>query len=72
MPFDNIKTRMQSMGGGYTGMLDCAIKTLHNDGFAALWRGTTPRLVRLTVSKSVMQRHETVAPNIACDSYQAE
>ena len=50
MPFDNMKTRMQSVGGGYSGMLDCATKTLKRDGIWAFWRGTGPRLVRLTVS----------------------
>lgn len=49
MPFDNVKTRMQSVGGGYTGMLDCAAKTLKRDGIGAFWRGTSPRLVRMTV-----------------------
>ena len=50
MPFDNIKTRMQSAGHDYKGMLDCAVRILREDGVAAFWRGTSPRLVRLTVS----------------------
>lgn len=49
MPFHNIKTRMQSTGGGYTGVFDYPAKTLKNDGIGAFWRGTSPRLVRLTV-----------------------
>ncbi|KAL5322140.1 hypothetical protein ACEPPN_010110 [Leptodophora sp. 'Broadleaf-Isolate-01'] len=53
MPFDNVKTRMQSVGGGYTGMLDCAAKTLKRDGIGAFWRGTSPRLVRMTLSSGI-------------------
>ncbi|KAG4437230.1 hypothetical protein IFR05_007284 [Cadophora sp. M221] len=53
MPFDNVKTRMQSTGGGYTGMLDCAAKTLKRDGIGAFWRGTSPRLVRMTLSSGI-------------------
>ncbi|KAH7420226.1 putative Tricarboxylate transport protein [Cadophora sp. MPI-SDFR-AT-0126] len=53
MPFDNMKTRMQSIGGQYTGMLDCATKTLQRDGIWAFWRGTGPRLVRLTLSSGI-------------------
>ncbi|KAH7350562.1 tricarboxylate transport protein [Rhexocercosporidium sp. MPI-PUGE-AT-0058] len=53
MPFDNVKTRMQSTGGEYTGMLDCAAKTLKRDGIWAFWRGTSPRLVRLTLSSGI-------------------
>jgi len=60
MPFDNMKTRMQSVGGGYRGMLDCATKTLKRDGIWAFWRGTGPRLVRLTVrekTRSLLNRY---------------
>lgn len=51
MPFDNIKTRMQRVDSRYAGMLDCARQTLRTDGVGAFWRGTSPRLVRLTVSR---------------------
>lgn len=53
MPFDNIKTRMQSVQSAdarYAGMVDCAARILRSDGVFAFWRGTSPRLVRLTVS----------------------
>jgi solute carrier family 25 (mitochondrial citrate transporter), member 1 len=50
MPFDNIKTWMQSTIESYDGMLDCARKTLRKNGITAFWKGTTPRLVRLIVS----------------------
>ncbi|GKT50589.1 tricarboxylate transport protein [Colletotrichum spaethianum] len=53
MPFDNIKTRMQSVDARYKGMLDCAAQTLREDGVLALWRGTSPRLVRLTLSSGI-------------------
>jgi solute carrier family 25 (mitochondrial citrate transporter), member 1 len=50
MPFDNVKTRMQSgCRGRYRGMIDCAVSTLREDGIRAFWHGTSPRLVRLTV-----------------------
>ncbi|KAK6213169.1 mitochondrial tricarboxylate transporter [Colletotrichum tabaci] len=53
MPFDNIKTRMQSVNARYKGMLDCAALTLREDGVLAFWRGTSPRLVRLTLSSGI-------------------
>ncbi|OBR05344.1 Mitochondrial carrier protein [Colletotrichum higginsianum IMI 349063] len=53
MPFDNIKTRMQSVNARYKGMLDCAAQTLREDGVLAFWRGTSPRLVRLTLSSGI-------------------
>jgi solute carrier family 25 citrate transporter 1 len=49
MPFDNIKTRMQSKGHDYKGMLECAARTLRTEGISAFWIGTTPRLARLMV-----------------------
>ncbi|KXH62687.1 mitochondrial carrier protein [Colletotrichum salicis] len=56
MPFDNIKTRMQSVqsiGARYSGMMDCAARILRSDGVTAFWRGTSPRLVRLTLSSGI-------------------
>ncbi|GJC87481.1 tricarboxylate transport protein [Colletotrichum liriopes] len=53
MPFDNIKTRMQSVDARYKGMLDCAAQTFREDGVLAFWRGTSPRLVRLTLSSGI-------------------
>lgn len=52
MPFDNVKTRIQSGSRAYSGMMDCASKTLREEGALAFWRGTSPRLVRLTVKFS--------------------
>ena len=52
MPFDNLKTKLQAVDGrqAYSGSLDCARKVVTAEGLAALWKGTTPRLVRLSVS----------------------
>ncbi|KAH7126634.1 mitochondrial carrier domain-containing protein [Dendryphion nanum] len=55
MPFDNIKTQMQSLEGKlmYRGSWDCAKKLVRDGGFQKLWKGTTPRLVRLSVSGAI-------------------
>ncbi|KAL7651534.1 hypothetical protein ACMYSQ_011243 [Aspergillus niger] len=52
MPFDSIKTRLQAIGGTqrYRGSLHCLRSVITEEGVSALWRGTTPRLVRLSVS----------------------
>jgi solute carrier family 25 citrate transporter 1 len=54
MPFDNLKTQLQSRQGNdmYTGSWDCARKLVQRGGVSALWKGTSPRLVRLSVSIS--------------------
>lgn len=39
MPFDNIKTRIQGASGGYTGVLDCAVKILERKGFGRSGEG---------------------------------
>ncbi|KAI9925264.1 hypothetical protein MW887_006187 [Aspergillus wentii] len=50
MPFDAVKTRLQAIGGytKYTGSVDCVRSVMKNEGISALWRGTTPRLARLS------------------------
>jgi solute carrier family 25 citrate transporter 1 len=53
MPFDNIKTRVQTQSAGGTGMLACAREMLVREGIASFWKATTPRLVRLTLSSSI-------------------
>jgi solute carrier family 25 citrate transporter 1 len=50
MPFDNIKTRIQSTKSEYNGIIDCAAKIARKEGVSAFWGGTTPRLMRLMVS----------------------
>lgn len=54
MPFDSIKTRLQAVDGHqrYRGSLDCFRSVITQEGVSALWRGTTPRLVRLSVRRS--------------------
>ncbi|KAJ5111398.1 mitochondrial carrier [Penicillium argentinense] len=54
MPFDSIKTRLQAIDGStrYRGSLDCLRSVVTQEGTSALWRGTTPRLVRLSVSNT--------------------
>ncbi|KIV82396.1 hypothetical protein PV11_04513 [Exophiala sideris] len=53
MPFDNIKTRMQSVDNKYKNMLECGRHMLHQEGVKVFWRATTPRLVRLTLSSGI-------------------
>lgn len=51
MPFDVAKTKMQAgKRGEYRGTVDCIRSTIHSDGIQVLWKGTTPRLMRLSVS----------------------
>jgi len=53
MPFDNIKTRMQSVDNKYKNMLECSGHMLRQEGVKVFWRATTPRLVRLTLSSGI-------------------
>jgi solute carrier family 25 citrate transporter 1 len=50
MPFDNIKTHIQSAAHVRRSMLNCAVDIARKEGIIAFWRGTTPRLMRLMVS----------------------
>lgn len=56
MPFDNIKTRMQSTGAEtrYKHSLDCLQKIVREEGVKRLWGGTTPRLARLMLSGGIV------------------
>lgn len=51
MPFDTLKTRVQSLGGGQQsrGTWQTLLLIFRNEGPLVLWKGTTPRLIRLTV-----------------------
>jgi solute carrier family 25 (mitochondrial citrate transporter), member 1 len=52
MPFDVMKTKMQALSGMSThrGTVQCFRLVVHQSGVRGLWKGTTPRLVRLSVS----------------------
>ena len=52
MPFDTLKTRLQALDARqrYSGTLDCLKSIVSSEGVSVLWRGTTPRLARLSVS----------------------
>lgn len=52
MPFDVVKTKMQALNGGstYGGTWKCFRAIVRRAGIKGLWEGTTPRLVRLSVS----------------------
>jgi len=46
-PVEVIKTRiMTSNPGFYSGPIDCAIKTVKNEGYSALYKGIVPYAVR--------------------------
>ncbi|RDW61672.1 hypothetical protein BP5796_11564 [Coleophoma crateriformis] len=55
MPMDNIKTRLQAIGGAarYSGSWRCLTSIVKEEGILSLWKGTSPRLVRLTVSGAI-------------------
>lgn len=54
MPFDTIKTRMQSLAAKqqYRNSFHAGYRILTEEGVLSFWRGTTPRLGRLIVSHS--------------------
>lgn len=50
LPFDVVKSRIQNADpklGAYTGMLDCAQKSIAAEGVTVLWKGFTPAFVKL-------------------------
>lgn len=55
MPFDTLKTKMQAVdtSSGNRGTWESLTSTVQHSGVSGLWRGTTPRLVRLSVSSSI-------------------
>ena len=47
-PFDVVKSRIQQqVGSEYSGMMDCARKSVAREGVTVLWRGFTPAFVKL-------------------------
>jgi len=53
-PLDLIKVRLQTMGGLYSGTLDCLKKTVAQEGLAGLYKGVQSPLVGLSFMNSVM------------------
>ncbi|KAJ2497599.1 hypothetical protein GGH96_004974 [Coemansia sp. RSA 1972] len=54
MPFDVVKTRMQSPNMEYTNSIQCALRVTKSEGVRALWKGATPRLTRLMFSGAIV------------------
>lgn len=55
MPFDVVKTRMQSESASqYKGAFDCVATMLRQEGVRRFWKGTTPRLTRLILSGGIV------------------
>ncbi|KAJ4299216.1 hypothetical protein N0V90_004460 [Kalmusia sp. IMI 367209] len=54
MPFDNVKTQLQSVQGKdmYASSWDCAKKLVRGGGLKILWKGTMPRLIRLSANEA--------------------
>jgi solute carrier family 25 citrate transporter 1 len=50
MPFDVIKTSMQALGASTGGTMGAFRSILQRSGWRGFWKGTTPRLARLSVS----------------------
>eukprot|EP00884_Botryococcus_braunii_P002858 jgi/Botrbrau1/12573/Bobra.0169s0107.1 len=56
-PFDTIKSRIQAQAPGdmhYRGWVDCALKSIEEEGPRALWRGLAPTLVRAFLVNSTI------------------
>ncbi|KAL4798503.1 mitochondrial carrier domain-containing protein [Aspergillus venezuelensis] len=55
MPFDTLKTRLQALDAHlrYSGTMHCLRSITREEGIAVLWRGTTPRLARLSISGAI-------------------
>jgi len=56
MPFDVIKTRMQSLEARaqYRNSFHCAYRIFTEEGLLRFWTGTTPRLARLVMSGGIV------------------
>lgn len=53
-PIDVVKTRMQGLEAKkYKNTLDCAIKVFRNEGVAAFYKGTIPRLSRVCLDVAI-------------------
>ncbi|ODQ64678.1 mitochondrial carrier [Nadsonia fulvescens var. elongata DSM 6958] len=55
MPLDTVKTRMQSLDSKkYSSTWNCFAKIAKDEGYAAFWKGATPRLGRLVLSGGIV------------------
>lgn len=56
MPLDVIKTRMQGLDARaeYRNFLHCAYRIFTEEGVTRFWKGTTPRLARLSMSGGIV------------------
>ena len=72
MPFDSIKTRVQAIGGDrmYQSSWHCARSVINAEGVRSLWKGTSPRLVRLSVSQKFCHPHLPSASHAETDHTQ--
>lgn len=66
MPFDNVKTRMQSSGKSGMRMTLVASQMLASEGLLVFWRATTPRLVRLTVGPASFSSETSADKDCSC------
>ena len=56
-PFDVCKTRLQAQGAGsveYKGFVDVLTKVPREEGVRALWKGLTPRLLRIPPGQAIV------------------
>lgn len=60
-PFDTIKVRLQTQvangpaaARGFTGPVDCLVKTVRNEGFAALYKGSSAALASVVLENAVL------------------
>ncbi|KAI9596999.1 mitochondrial tricarboxylate transporter [Syncephalis fuscata] len=62
MPLDVVKTKMQGIGAKerYGNSVKCFISVFKEDGAFAFWRGATPRLSRLIVSRLLVSVDATM------------
>jgi len=55
-PIDVVKSRLQAQDKGvakYKGTVDCLLQTAKNDGIPALYRGTIPRMMKVSAGQAL-------------------
>ena len=54
-PFDTIKTRMQGLEAGrYSGLGNCALTMVKEEGVFSLWKGLSARLMRVVPGQGII------------------